>query len=157
MRYRSVVICKDTCKCQTTTILPCWWGVVWLSVCSEVQIVCIWSSWCHSIPKPHHLLPHLNPVYFYLSLTRVVLVKKPLNGCSRLLVVGSSRILSHFPPFLFIPPNLALTFLHHLNWTELTPFLLPHNTRGGSIAEWLACSSQAQKGLGSNRNRNDVG
>ena len=32
---------------------------VWLSVCSEVQIVCIWSSWCQCIPKPHNLFPHL--------------------------------------------------------------------------------------------------
>jgi len=38
-----------------------------LSVCSEVQIVCILSSWCLCIPKPHHLLPHLNPDWFYLS------------------------------------------------------------------------------------------
>jgi len=28
---------------------------------------CIWSSWCHCIPKPHHLLSHLNPDSFYLS------------------------------------------------------------------------------------------
>ena len=28
-----------------------WWGLVWLSVESEMQIVCIWSSWCHCIPK----------------------------------------------------------------------------------------------------------
>ena len=26
----------------------------------------IWSSLCHCIPKPH-LLPHLNPDWFYLS------------------------------------------------------------------------------------------
>jgi len=38
-----------------------------LSVWSEEQIVCIWSSWCHCIPKPHNLLPHLNLVWFYLS------------------------------------------------------------------------------------------
>ena len=39
-----------------------------LSVWNEVQIVCIWSIWCHCIPKPHHLLPHLNPDWFlYLS------------------------------------------------------------------------------------------
>jgi len=30
--------------------------LVWLSVWSEVQIVCTWSSWCDCIPKPHHLL-----------------------------------------------------------------------------------------------------
>jgi len=28
---------------------------------------------------------------------------------------------------------------------------------GGSVAEWLACWTQAQKGLGSNRSRDDVG
>ena len=41
--------------------------LVWLSVWSEVQIVCIWSSWCHCIPKPHHLLPYSNPEWFYIS------------------------------------------------------------------------------------------
>jgi len=41
--------------------------LVWLSVWSDVQIVCIWSSSCHCISKPHHLLPHLNPDWFYLS------------------------------------------------------------------------------------------
>ena len=29
--------------------------------------------------------------------------------------------------------------------------------RGGSIAEWLACGTQAQKGRGSNRSRDAVG
>jgi len=28
-----------------------WWVSVWLSVGSEVLIVCIWSSWCHCHPK----------------------------------------------------------------------------------------------------------
>ena len=65
-----------------SVIWHCWLGVrksiwsvknwsggvlVWLSVWCKVQIVCIWSSWCHCIPKPHHLLPHLSPVWFYLS------------------------------------------------------------------------------------------
>jgi len=26
-------------------------ALVWLSVCSKMQTVCIWSSWCHCIPK----------------------------------------------------------------------------------------------------------
>ena len=29
--------------------------------------------------------------------------------------------------------------------------------KGGSVAEWLACWTQAQKGLGSNRSRDAVG
>jgi len=41
--------------------------LVWLSVWSEMQIVCILSSWCPAIPKRHHFLPHLNPDWFYLS------------------------------------------------------------------------------------------
>ena len=44
--------------------------LVWLSVWSEVQIVCIWSitpADVTTIPKPYHLLPHLNPDWFYLS------------------------------------------------------------------------------------------
>jgi len=54
-------------------------------VWSEGQIVCIRSSWCHCIPKPHNLLHHLNPDWFYLSgtvLTQAVLEKRPLNGRS---------------------------------------------------------------------------
>ena len=37
--------------------------LVWLSV----QIVWIWSSWCHCISKLHCLLPRLNPDWFNLS------------------------------------------------------------------------------------------
>ena len=32
--------------------------LVWSSAWSEVQIVCIWSSWCHCILKAHRLLIH---------------------------------------------------------------------------------------------------
>jgi len=32
-----------------------------------------------------------------------------------------------------------------------------HTQEGGSIAKWLACWTQAQKGLGSNHSRDTVG
>ena len=32
-----------------------------------------------------------------------------------------------------------------------------YHKKGGSVAEWLACWTQAQKGLGSNRSRDAVG
>ena len=48
---------KRVCVC----VMRCWCGSVW----SKVQIVCKWSSWCHC--HPHHLLPHLNPDWLYLS------------------------------------------------------------------------------------------
>jgi len=39
-----------------------WWGVG-LVICLErgADCFCIWSSWCHCIPKPHYLLLHLKP------------------------------------------------------------------------------------------------
>jgi len=36
-------------------------------------------------PKPHHLLPHFNPDWY--RLTQVVPEKRPLNGCSVVVVV----------------------------------------------------------------------
>ena len=59
--------------------------LVWLSVWSEVQIVCIWSSWCHCHPKTASSLAPLKSrlvLPFCYRLTQVVLEKRPLNGCS---------------------------------------------------------------------------
>ena len=76
----------------------CWFGIgksirpeklsdgvlVWSSVWNKVQIICIWSSWCHCHPiipsslasfKSRLVLP------FWYRLTQVVLEKRPLNGC----------------------------------------------------------------------------
>ena len=36
-------------------------------ICLERGADCISSSGCHCIPKPHHLLSHLNPDWFYPS------------------------------------------------------------------------------------------
>ena len=60
--------------------------LMWLCVWSKVQIVCIWSSWLHCIPKPHRPLPHLNPDWFYFSgtgLPRLSWKKKAVKWCSR--------------------------------------------------------------------------
>ena len=71
-----------------------WWDVGVVSVCSEVQIVCICSSWCHCFPKPYHPLLHLNPDWFYISDTGLpgCPEKRPLNGCSS----SSLTTLSYF-------------------------------------------------------------
>ena len=46
-----------------------WWGVgvVISSAWSEVQIVCIWSSWCHRHPQTPSSLASFIPDWFYLS------------------------------------------------------------------------------------------
>ena len=73
-----------------------WLGVVVVIFWSELQIVCVWSRWCHCIRESHHLLPLLNPDWFlpfWYRLTQVVLVeKKPLNGCSVVVVALISRV-----------------------------------------------------------------
>jgi len=55
--------------------------LAWLSVWSKLQMVCIWSSWCHFHPviccfiKTQIALTLLVPAY------QVVLEKRPLNRC----------------------------------------------------------------------------
>jgi len=59
-------------------LMRCWRGCV----CSEVQMFCIWSSWCHWHPIiscfikiPEWLIA------FWCWIIQVVLEKRPLNGC----------------------------------------------------------------------------
>jgi len=61
--------------------------LVWLCVWNKVQIVCIWSSWCHCYPKTLSSLASFKSrlaLPFWFWLTKVVLEKRPLNGCSSL-------------------------------------------------------------------------
>ena len=58
--------------------------LVWLSVWSEVQVVCIWSSWCHCRPKTQSSLASFKSRLFFTFLVlsySAVLEKRPLNGC----------------------------------------------------------------------------
>ena len=76
-----------------------WWGtVIGLSasvykhpVWSKVQMICIWSSWCHYHPT-HYLFALLTfrmVLRFWYWLTQIVLETRPLNGCSS---SGSSKL-----------------------------------------------------------------
>ena len=59
--------------------------LVWLSVWSEVQIVRIWSSWCHCHSKPPSCPASFKSqlaLPFWYRLTQVVPEKRPLNGHS---------------------------------------------------------------------------
>ena len=64
--------------------------LMWSSVWSEVQIVCIWSSWCHCHPKTPPSLASFKSrlvLLFWYQLTQDVLEKWPINGCVRCVVV----------------------------------------------------------------------
>jgi len=56
--------------------------LAWLSVWSKVQMICIWSSWCHCHPIISCSSKIQNGLPFWCRLTQVVLEKRPLNGCS---------------------------------------------------------------------------
>jgi len=49
--------------------------LAWLSVCSKVQMICIWSSWCHCHPIISCSSKILNGLPFWCQLTQVVLEK----------------------------------------------------------------------------------
>ena len=89
--------CVCVCVLSLLSVLwHCWLGIwksiqpvkkfsdevlVRLSVWSEVQIVCIWSSWCR--PKTPSSLASFKSrlvLPFWYWLTWVVLEKRPLNG-----------------------------------------------------------------------------
>jgi len=58
--------------------------LAWLSVWSKVQMICIWSSWCHCHPIICCFIK-IQKGFTYLLLTYpgcpVVQEKRPLNGC----------------------------------------------------------------------------
>jgi len=66
--------------------------LAWLSVRREVQMICIWSSWCHC-----HLIISCsskiqNGLPFWCQFTQIVLEKRPLND-----VVAVEAM--HLPPY----------------------------------------------------------
>jgi len=57
-------------------------ALAWLSVWSEVQMICVWSSWCHCHPIISCYSKIQNGLPFWCRLTQVVLEKRRLNGCN---------------------------------------------------------------------------
>jgi len=56
--------------------------LAWLSVWSNVQMICIWSSWRHCHPIISCSSKIQNGLPFWCRPTQVVQEKRPLNGCS---------------------------------------------------------------------------
>jgi len=55
--------------------------LAWLSVWSEVQMICIWSSWCLWHPVISCSSRIQNGLPLWCRLTQVVLEKRPVNRC----------------------------------------------------------------------------
>jgi len=56
--------------------------LVWLSVWSEVQMICIWSSWCHCYPIISCFIKIQNGSAFLVPAYPGCPGKRPLNGSS---------------------------------------------------------------------------
>jgi len=61
--------------------------------------------------------------------------------------------------FRVVRPSVRVRWVGGIRDRLAVSLLLKGSTydTGGSVAEWLACWTQAQKGLGSNRSRDPVG
>ena len=61
--------------------------------------------------------------------------------------------------FRVVRPSVRVRWVGGIRDRLAVNLLLKRSTydTGGSVAEWLACWTQAQKGLGSNRSRDAVG
>jgi len=68
--------------------------LVWSSVWSKVQIVCIWSSCQPKTPSSLATFKSRLVLPFWYRLTQVVLEKRPLNGCSSSHVSGNQFVLA---------------------------------------------------------------
>jgi len=80
-------ICIDRWSCRHvmityTTLCTQYMVLAWLSVWSEMQMICNWSSWCHCHPIISCSGKIQNGLPFWFRLTKFVLEKRPLNGCS---------------------------------------------------------------------------
>jgi len=87
-----------SCICMyyfmSSVLWCCWFGgrkeiwpvkmsgevLAWLSVWSEVQMICIWFSWCHCHPFISCSSKIQNGLPFPCRLTQVVLEKRPVKG-----------------------------------------------------------------------------
>ena len=109
--------------------------LVWLSVWSKVQIVCIWSSWCHCHPKIPYLLPHLNPDWFtFLApASQVIVEKRPLNGCRSFINLKLEH--THTHPF-----NGLLSGITQVSRYQIW-ILLKQEVVSGSGISWATCKS----------------
>jgi len=71
----------------------------WCGYLSGVQMICIWSSWCHCPPIISCSSKIQNGLPFWCRLTQVVLEKRPLNGCSSsyaiIIILGKYSSLSY--------------------------------------------------------------
>jgi len=131
-----------------------------------MQIVCIRSSWCHC--RPHRLLPHLNPDWFYLSGSVLPRLSWKRSCYTGVVVAAAAAVAVVVVTYLLIPPRALILLLkldhssHHCSvlffnrprskaWTHFVHLSLSSvvliNSSTGSPVHVLMLSIQAVHGL----------
>jgi len=107
----------------------------WLSVCSEVQMICIWSSWwqCHPIVSCYSKIQ--NGLPFWCWLTQIVLEKRPLNGCVVVVVVPEENIRHSTVKALKEMQNTD--YYQHKKHPLNSPFFIYHQTPDWRKGYWF--------------------
>jgi len=128
--WSKVLSCCCCCCCVRKSILPvklsdrCWCGCLSGVRC---RLFAYGPADAAAIPKPHHLLPHLNPDWFYLSGTGL-----PRLSCKQ----------THTHTHTFNCPSSGTTRVSR--YYKVKPFwiLLKQETVSGSGISWtIICKS----------------
>jgi len=110
-----LVGCQEEHLACKTWVMRCWCGYL---LGARYRLFALGPADATATPKPHHLLPHLNPEWFlpfWYQLTQVVLVKRPLSG------YGSSSIKKIFINMMMQYSFLWIIILFWYTETLLIP------------------------------------
>jgi len=119
--------------------MRCWSGHL-----HKVQIVCMWSSWCHCTPSSLASFKSRLVLPFWYWLTQAVLEKRLLNGCRVVVLVVTNTAVAqntHTHLMALCPwlPGLA-------GIRKIKPIwiLLKQETVSGSGISWAICNSASR-------------
>jgi len=97
--------------------------LAWLSVWSEVQMICIWSGWCHCHPIISCFIKIHNGFTFWCWLTQVVLEKRPLNGCLLLDITVKNSSITTKHSYLILKFRSHHEIFVRRSWYSVLPSL----------------------------------
>ena len=102
-----------TCKKLNDEVLA------WLSVCSEVQMICIWSSWCHC----HPIISCFIKIQVGVTFLLLAYPDRPGKEAIKLLSVMSGKKPTVTTKTIQTWTVSELSVFYH---TDLIPFMLQH-------------------------------
>jgi len=114
--------------------------LAWLSVWSEVQMICIWSSWCHWYPIDCCFIKIQIGLTFLVPAYQVVLLKWLLNRCLPFCSVHF-RVTQHGHPYCFSRWTVEKKCqLSYVGWQALRTYTALNTRPVTSSFSWMPTS-----------------